>query len=54
MFSTRSKAQAAIESGLIYCDGKPITKSSYNVNDTTLIEIRGNVMPYVSRGGLKL
>lgn len=54
LFLTRSKAQIAIKDGIVFCDGKKITKSGYNVNNQTLIEIKGKVMPYVSKGGLKL
>ena len=54
MFESRSKAQASIKSGIIYCDQQKITKSSYDVNSDTQIEIRGEVLPYVSRAGLKL
>lgn len=53
-FKTKSKAQQAIKSGIIYCNGKPITKCGYEVSDITNIEIKGEVLKYVSRGGLKL
>jgi len=53
-FKTRAKAQEAIASGNIFCDGKKIEKTSYNVDEETLIEIRGEVLAYVSRGALKL
>ena len=38
----------------MFCDGKKITKSGYKVDENTLIEIKGDIMPYVLRGGLKL
>lgn len=53
-FKTRSKAQQAIKSGIIYCDGKQITKCGYEVSELTKIEIKGETLKYVSRGGLKL
>ncbi len=54
LFVTRSKASLAIKEGTIFCDGKQIRKCGYEVNSDTKIEIRGEKMPYVSRGGLKL
>ena len=54
MFETRTKAKEAIKEGIIYCDNKKITKPSFEVNENTNIEIKGNVLPYVSRAGLKL
>ena len=50
---SRKKAQDMIDEGLVYADGVKLTKSSKNIDDS-VIEIRGEVMPYVSRGGLKL
>lgn len=54
LFDTRNKAQNAIKEGIIKVDDKVITKSSYEVSEESKIEIAGEVMPYVSRGGLKL
>lgn len=54
LVSSRSKAKSFILEGLIYCDGKKIKKPSFIINENTFIEIKGNIMPYVSRGGLKL
>ena len=53
-FKTKSKAQQAIKSGIIYCNGKQIVKCGYEVSNLTNIEIKGEVLKYVSRGGLKL
>lgn len=53
-FKTKSKAQQAIKSGIIYCDGEKITKCGYEVSERTNIEIKGEILKYVSRGGLKL
>lgn len=54
LFETRTKAKEAIKEGIIYCDNKKITKPSFEVSENTNIEIKGNVLPYVSRAGLKL
>ncbi len=53
IFETRNKAQMSIKKGIVYVDGKKITKPSFEVNENK-IEIKGNVLPYVSRAGLKL
>ncbi len=54
LVDTRSKAQEAIKNGLIYCNNKCITKNSFAVNDSDKITIQGELLKYVSRGGLKL
>jgi len=51
---SRSKAQALIKDGKIYVNGKKITKSSYSCTLDDDIEVRGELLKYVSRGGLKL
>ena len=53
-FETRNKAQNAIKDGIIEVSGKIVTKSSYEVPEGYEIKIIGEVLPYVSRGGLKL
>lgn len=53
-FPSRTKAKDALESNLVYVNNKLETKGSVNVTEDDIIEIRGNVNPYVSRGGLKL
>ncbi len=50
---SRKRAQDMIDEGLVFADGVRITKASKNIDDA-VIEVRGEVMPYVSRGGLKL
>ena len=51
---SRQKAQATIMSGLVFVDGQRVDKPGTAVPNTASIEIRGRVLPYVSRGGLKL
>lgn len=53
-FETRSKAQAVIMAGLVFVDGKKIEKSGTSVLEDSHIEVKGEGLPYVSRGGLKL
>ncbi len=53
-FESRAKAQAVIMSGDVYVDGQKADKAGASFPVTASIEVRGNVCPYVSRGGLKL
>ena len=53
-FETRQKAKYAIENHCIYVEDKLIEKSSKMVEEESKIEIKGQVLPFVSRGGLKL
>lgn len=54
IFQTRAKAVTAINSGIVSCNNIIITKPSMLIDKNTEIKIVGNIMPYVSRGGLKL
>lgn len=51
---TREKAKALIMAGSVYLNGQKALKGGATVKDTDVIEVRGAVNPYVSRGGLKL
>ena len=51
---SRSKAQDLIKHGKIYVNGNKITKSSYSCKLEDNIEVHGELLKYVSRGGLKL
>ena len=51
---SREKAKAVIMSGIVYVDGQKEDKAGTVFEDTVNIEVRGNTLPYVSRGGLKL
>ena len=51
---SRTKAQAIIMSGLVYVKGQKVDKPGTAVPNDAEIEVRGNVLKYVSRGGLKL
>ena len=53
-FKTRSKAQLAIKDGIVFCNGKKVTKTGFDVKESDKIEIIGDTLKYVSRGGLKL
>ncbi len=51
---TREKAKAMIMAGSVYVNGQKALKSGVTVSADSVIEVRGNAVPYVSRGGLKL
>ena len=51
---SREKARAMIMSGIVYVDNNKIDKPGTKVDVGVNIEVRGNTLPYVSRGGLKL
>ena len=51
---TRSKAQAIIMAGQVYVNGQKADKPGISYEETVQVEVRGDVCPYVSRGGLKL
>src|SRR5699024_2030385 len=51
---SREKAKAYIMSGSVYVDGQKEDKAGTMFPEEGSIEVRGNTLPYVSRGGLKL
>ena len=51
---SREKAKAIIMSGNVYVDGQKEDKAGSNFPTEAVIEVRGNTLKYVSRGGLKL
>lgn len=53
-FETREKARKNIMAGLVFVDGVRVDKAGEKVDVDSNIEIKGNAIPYVSRGGLKL
>jgi len=53
LFDSRARAQAAIEAGLVFADGKPVTKVSEQIAPDAALEAQP-AHPYVSRGGVKL
>ena len=54
--ASRQQAKVLIDAGQVYIDGVQRTKASFNVpdGDAVNVEIRGEVMPYVGRGGYKM
>jgi 23S rRNA (cytidine1920-2'-O)/16S rRNA (cytidine1409-2'-O)-methyltransferase len=56
LFETREKAKRAIMAGLLVEEksGQRFDKPGEKVAENTQFRIKGEVLPYVSRGGLKL
>lgn len=52
--SSREKAKALIMSGIVYVDGQKEDKAGSTFDDSLPVEVRGAILPFVSRGGLKL
>lgn len=53
-FETREKARRAIMAGQVFVNGECEDKPGSQIDPQAIIDIKGNTMPYVSRGGLKL
>ena len=51
---SREKAKAIIMSGIVYVDNIKEDKAGSTFDEKAQIEVRGNALKYVSRGGLKL
>ena len=51
---SREKAKAVIMAGNVYVDNQKEDKAGTMFQETVNIEVRGNTLKYVSRGGLKL
>jgi 23S rRNA (cytidine1920-2'-O)/16S rRNA (cytidine1409-2'-O)-methyltransferase len=54
MVSSREKARALIMEGNVFVNGIPVSKAGFMVDAGAPIELKGQEIPYVSRGGLKL
>ncbi|KIL45937.1 TlyA family RNA methyltransferase [Jeotgalibacillus campisalis] len=51
---TREKAKRSIMAGIVYANEVRLDKPGEKIPEDTILTIKGNVLPYVSRGGLKL
>ena len=51
---SRERARTSIMAGMVYVNGQKETKPGTAVSPDAAIEVRGDALPYVSRGGLKL
>lgn len=54
MTKSRNVAQQLIKDGIVFVNGKSITKAAFGVEETDIIEIKGELPKYVGRGGIKL
>ena len=54
IFTSRERAKTSIMAGKIFVDGQRIDKAGEKVNVDAEIIFKGQEIPYVSRGGLKL
>lgn len=54
MVRSRNTAQQLIKDGSVYINGNKANKASLVVSESDVIEIRGELPKYVSRGGYKL
>ena len=51
---TRQKAQAQIMAGQVFVNGQKADKAGLMLREDDKVELRGEKLPFVSRGGLKL
>ena len=51
---SRARAGALIMAGQVYVNGQKATKAGYALKEDDILEVRGDKLKYVSRGGLKL
>lgn len=51
---SREKAKALIMAGIVFVNNQKSDKAGNNVKPDDIIEVRGETLKYVSRGGLKL
>jgi 23S rRNA (cytidine1920-2'-O)/16S rRNA (cytidine1409-2'-O)-methyltransferase len=53
-FETRQKAQAVIMAGQVFVNGQRVDKAGSSLSSDVEIMVKGQPLPFVSRGGLKL
>ena len=51
---SREKAKAIIMAGQVYVNNQKVDKAGTEIKEDDVLEVRGNTLKYVSRGGLKL
>ena len=51
---SRERAKTSVMAGLVFVDGQRADKPGMAVAEDANVELRGEALPYVSRGGLKL
>lgn len=53
-FQSRERAKASIMAGIVFVDGLRCDKPGTSISKESVILVKENLCPYVSRGGLKL
>jgi 23S rRNA (cytidine1920-2'-O)/16S rRNA (cytidine1409-2'-O)-methyltransferase len=53
-YTSKEKARAAVMAGLVVVNGQKVDKPGQKYPPDIQIETKGNAIPYVSRGGIKL
>ncbi|MEA4895987.1 MAG: TlyA family RNA methyltransferase [Oscillospiraceae bacterium] len=51
---SRERAKTSIMSGLVFVNGQRMDKPGMSFDENSVVELKGEALPYVSRGGLKL
>ncbi len=51
---SRERAKTSIMSGLVFVNGQRMDKPGMSFDENSVVELKGEAVPYVSRGGLKL
>lgn len=54
LIETREKAKRVVMAGLVYSNQERLDKPGMKVNNDIALTVKGKLMPYVGRGGLKL
>jgi 23S rRNA (cytidine1920-2'-O)/16S rRNA (cytidine1409-2'-O)-methyltransferase len=54
LVESRAKAQALVLAGTVYVRGQRADKPGTSIPEDSEVEVRGDKIPYVSRGGVKL
>lgn len=54
LVESREKGKALIMAGVVFVDNQKVDKAGFQVKDGMKVEVRGETLKYVSRGGLKL
>lgn len=54
MVQSRARAAELIKEGKVIVDRKVVSKASYEVDETSVVEVHADPFPYVGRGALKL
>lgn len=52
--ASREKAKATVMAGIVFVGGQRVDKPGTELPEDTVIELKGEILPFVSRGGLKL